>query len=395
VNGRSASSGGESIAGLHAVLQAARPDADIGLIRRACDVAACCHQGQTRRSGDPYITHPVNVARILASLGADDQMLCAAILHCTVEDSPYTLAELGSEFGARTAAMVSQHMTLNHFSRRRGGEVSQAMAAMESADIRVVVIRLADRLNNMRTLQFLPEAKQLHNAREVLDIFVPAARQFSMAAVASELETLAFATLVRSQPARMPCHRAMVALDIERSTSRPDLVKAELRILLYELFDAALRSAGIYPRHRDRFIDRGDGLLALIHPAGQAIQTMLLDQVIPVLSRFLSGYNSSVPPQRQLRVRVVVHTGEVHYDANGCFGEALDVAFRLLDAPGAKKALKTADGPLVLVVSGDVYDSAERRGCGRTNLSTSRRVVSAQVAGKRYPGWIHIFSPAV
>ena len=140
----------------------------------------------------------------------------------------------------------------------------------------------------------------------------------------------------------LPHHRTIIALDIEMSTNRTDPVKAELRSTIYELFDAALGSAGIRRRHRDRFIDRGDGILALIHPVDQAPKAILLNSVIPALSRLLADYNTSLPladrAQRLLRVRVVVHAGEVHYDANGCFGEALDVAFRLLDAGQVKKA---------------------------------------------------------
>jgi len=97
-----------------------RPCADAELIGRACDVAARCHQGQMRGSGDPYITHPVQVARILARLDdvglVDDQMLCAAILHDTVEDTPYTLAALRRDFGAGIAAMVAEIMALDQLS---------------------------------------------------------------------------------------------------------------------------------------------------------------------------------------------------------------------------------------------------------------------------------------
>ena len=93
--------------------------------------------------------------------------------------------------------------------------------------------------------------------------------------------------------------------------------------------------------HYDRFIDRGDGILALIHPVDQAPKTLLLNRVFPLLSQLLTDYNASLPQhsqlQRQLRIRVVMHAGEVHYDANGCFGEALEIAFRLLDADRVKR----------------------------------------------------------
>jgi len=95
--------------------------------------------------------------------------------------------------------------------------------------------------------------------------------------------------------AGLPHYRAIVALDIERSTSRPDPVKAELRNKTYELFDAALYSAGIRKRHRDRYIDRGDGLLALIHPVDQAPKALLLNRAIPALRNLLADYNASLP----------------------------------------------------------------------------------------------------
>ena len=370
----------------------ARPGADIELIERACDVAAICHEGQKRRSGDPYITHPIAVARILARLEhADDQTVCAAILHDTVEDTPYTMAALRHDFGAAIATMVDGHMALDQLRIRRGRSVHQVMAAITSTDNRIVAMKMADRLHNMQTLQWLPQAKQLQKAREVLDIFLPVAQQLSMHTVRSELQALAFAALIRNRPARPACHRAIVALDIESSTSRPDPVKAELRTMLYELFDAALRSAGLHPLRRGQFFDRGDGLLALLRPVDQVL---LLDRVVPVLSQLLTGYNASLPDpsrqQRQLRVRVVVHAGEVHYDDNGCFGEALDIAFRLLDAPRVKATLKTAPGPLLLVVSGEIYRPVTRQGRGQLDQTAFRRLISARVAGARHPGWVHI-----
>jgi class 3 adenylate cyclase len=192
----------------------------------------------------------------------------------------------------------------------------------------------------------------------------------------------------------LPHHRAIVALDIEQSTRRPDPVKAELRRTMYDLFDAALLSAGIERRHRDRFVDRGDGVLALIHPVHQAPKAILLNQAIPALSRLLADYNNALPcasrAQRLLRVRAVVHAGEVNYDANGCFGEALDVAFRLLDAARVKRALRAADDPLILVVSGDIYRSVVRHGYDGIDQDAFQPMVRVQVAGHRHCGWIQV-----
>jgi hypothetical protein len=394
VAGMSAPWGG-LVAELREVIVTARPRADAELIERACEVAAWCHQGQLRYSGDPYITHPVAVATILARLSdvveVDDQTLCAAILHDTVEDTtPYTLAALRRDFGTEIAAMVAGHMALDRLGERPGRQVTQVMTTIMSADARVVATKLADRLHNMQTLQVLPQAKQLRKAREVLDTFVPVAEQLRMPALRSELQALAFAALIRNQPLRPFRRRVIVALDIEGSTSRPDPVKAELRTMLYELFDAALRSAGVSARRRDQFTDRGDGLLALIDPADQAL---LCNLVIPVFSRLVAGYNASLldpgGQNRRLRVRVVMHTGNVHDDDNGCFGEALDIAFRLLDAPRVKAALKTAHGPVLLVASGDIHNLVTSCLCGATG-HTASRPVTVQVAGHEHQGWIHI-----
>ena len=169
--------------------------------------------------------------------------------------------------------------------------------------------------------------------------------------VTSELETLASATLTRGQVAghgllRQPLilrrpvahHRTVVALDIERSTTRPDPVKAELRQTMYALFDAALHAADIHRRHRDRFADRGDGLLALIHP--DHAPRVLLRRVIPAFGLLLAEHNAGRPPERQLRVRVVVHAGTVFYDANGCFGEILDAPSACSTPPASRARCK-------------------------------------------------------
>jgi class 3 adenylate cyclase len=186
-------------------------------------------------------------------------------------------------------------------------------------------------------------------------------------------------------------YRTIIALDIEQSTRRTDPVKAELRDKLYELFDQALRSAGIHPRHRDPFIDRGDGILALIHPVRQAPKAVLLNLVIPALRRLLADYNADLPQPAldyQLRARLVVHAGEVRYDSHGCFGEALDIAFRLLDHARVKNALRAGADPLALVISGDIYRSVVRHGDEKTDLRPFESLGHVRVAGYRHPGWI-------
>ena len=178
-------------------VRSTHPKADIRLIERAYDVAARQHAGQSRKSGDPYITHPLAVATILAELGMNHETLCAALLHDTIEDTPYTLTELRADFGEDIAALVDGVTKLD---KVKYGDAAQAetvrkMVVAMSRDIRVLVIKLADRLHNMRTLRYLPRAKQEQKSREVLEIFAPLAHRLGMNTVKWELEDLAFATL--------------------------------------------------------------------------------------------------------------------------------------------------------------------------------------------------------
>ncbi len=178
-------------------VRATHPKADVRLIERAYEVAARQHAGQVRKSGDPYITHPLAVATILAELGMNHETLCAALLHDTIEDTAYTLAELRRDFGDDVTSLVDGVTKLD---KVKYGEAAQAetvrkMVVAMSRDIRVLVIKLADRLHNMRTLRYLPREKQEQKSREVLEIFAPLAHRLGMNTVKWELEDLAFATL--------------------------------------------------------------------------------------------------------------------------------------------------------------------------------------------------------
>ena len=179
-----------------------------------------------------------------------------------------------------------------------------------------------------------------------------------------------------------PCHRTIMAVDIEGSTARTDPVKARLREAMYDIVEKTLDSAGVADRHRDPFIDRGDGLLALIHPADEVPKTLLLNPVVPMLRDLLLGQG--------FRLRAVVHAGEVHYDARGCFGEPLDVAFRLLDSSKLKRRLSHVAEPLVLVVSDDIYFSVVRRGYDGIDNHDYLPAVRVRVAGRSHRGWVHV-----
>ncbi|WP_405059904.1 bifunctional (p)ppGpp synthetase/guanosine-3',5'-bis(diphosphate) 3'-pyrophosphohydrolase [Kribbella sp. NBC_01505] len=203
---------------LFRVVRATHPKADLAMIERAYRTAEKYHTGQLRKSGDAYITHPLAVATILAELGMTAPTLCAALLHDTVEDTPYTVAELTSDFGQEIAMLVDGVTKLD---KVKYGESAQAetirkMVVAMAKDIRVLVIKLADRLHNMRTLGFLRQEKQERIARETLEIYAPLAHRLGMNTIKWELEDLSFSTL------HPKVYDEIVRLVAERAPSRDE-----------------------------------------------------------------------------------------------------------------------------------------------------------------------------
>ena len=177
--------------------RASHPKADVRLLQRAYDIASHWHAGQFRKSGDPYITHPLAVAGILTNLGMDTTTLVAALLHDTIEDTDYTLDQMKEEFGGEVSLLVDGVTKLDKvkLGDAAKAETIRKMVVAMAKDPRVLVIKLADRLHNMRTLTFLPPAKQEQKARETLEILAPLAHRLGMNTIKWELEDLAFATL--------------------------------------------------------------------------------------------------------------------------------------------------------------------------------------------------------
>ena len=173
------------------------PKADVGIIERAYVTAERAHRGQTRRSGEPYVTHPVAVAQILADLGIGPKTLAAALLHDTVEDTEYSLDLLRRDFGDEIAMLVDGVTKLD---KLKYGDSAQAetvrkMVVAMSKDIRVLVIKLADRLHNARTWGFVPAESASRKAQETLEIYAPLAHRLGIQTIKWELEDLSFAVL--------------------------------------------------------------------------------------------------------------------------------------------------------------------------------------------------------
>jgi GTP diphosphokinase / guanosine-3',5'-bis(diphosphate) 3'-diphosphatase len=173
------------------------PKADSALIERAYKVAEKSHTGQTRRSGEPYITHPLAVSQILADLGIGPVTIAAALLHDTVEDTEYSLDQLRRDFGDEIAMLVDGVTKLDKlkYGDNAQAETVRKMIVAMSKDIRVLVIKLADRLHNARTWGFVAPESAARKAQETLDIYTPLAHRLGIQTVKWELEDLAFAVL--------------------------------------------------------------------------------------------------------------------------------------------------------------------------------------------------------
>jgi GTP pyrophosphokinase len=181
---------------LHSLRQY-HPKADRSVLVHAYEVAADYHKDQQRNSGEPYITHPVAVAEILADLGMTTPTLAAALLHDTVEDTDYSIAALRKEFGDEVAGLVDGVTKLDkvEYGANSAAETVRKMVVAMARDIRVLVIKLADRLHNMRTLKWMSPEKQELKARETLEIYAPLAHRLGMNSMKWELEDLAFENL--------------------------------------------------------------------------------------------------------------------------------------------------------------------------------------------------------
>jgi hypothetical protein len=175
---------------------------------------------------------------------------------------------------------------------------------------------------------------------------------------------------------------------------RTNLVKGELRRVIYELLGRSLEAAAITGNRLERLADRGDGVLILIRPHDDVPKTLLLDRLIPLLTTLLTEYNAQAPqPALRIRLRAVVHAGEVHVDPRGFYGQAIDIAIRLLDSPPVKKTLKHSAAPLVLVVSDEIYSGIVCH--GYVDADTYRPLVRVCVANRWHRGWVHVPTPAV
>ncbi|HTC71210.1 MAG TPA: bifunctional (p)ppGpp synthetase/guanosine-3',5'-bis(diphosphate) 3'-pyrophosphohydrolase, partial [Acidothermaceae bacterium] len=220
-------------------IRVTHPKADTRAIQRAYEVAEHHHRLQFRKSGDPYITHPLAVATILAELGMTPPTIVAALLHDTVEDTEYTLETLRTDFGDEVAALVDGVTKLDRvkYGDAATAETVRKMVVAMARDPRVLVLKLADRLHNMRTLRYLPAEKQERKARETLEIYAPLAHRLGMNTLKWELEDLSFATLF---PKR---YDEVVRLVTDRAPSRDTYLAGVIEQVNTQLRTAKVKAA--------------------------------------------------------------------------------------------------------------------------------------------------------
>ncbi len=330
---------------LIAEVEAYNPDLDRDLVRRAFEFAERAHAGQTRRSGEEFIHHPLGVARVCAELHLDERTIAAALLHDVIEDTGSELEELRAEFGDEIAQLVEgvTKLTRIRFQSREQAEAEnyRKMIVAMAQDRRVILIKLADRLHNMRTIEYLGRQKQAQKARETLEVYAPLAHRLGIHALKWELEDLSFQTLHPRKYAEIKAMVASQRADREAQAEKAGSILAEELRKADVPADIAVRAKHLYSIY-DKMAKRGrefneiydltalrvvcerseeDGTrdcyaaLGLAHSLWKPMPGRFKDFIaMPKLNRYRSLHTTVIGPDgRPLEIQV--RTREMHEDA--------------------------------------------------------------------------------
>lgn len=352
------------------------PSGDTTLIENAFVAAKELHKGQKRATGDPYIVHPLAVTEILAEYGMDDATLAAALMHDTVEDTDLTLSSVVDQFGAEVALLIDGVTKLDRikFSSREHAQAAtiRKMAVAMAKDIRVLVIKLADRMHNIRTMTPLPEAKQKRVALETLDIYAPLAHRLGMQEIKHEMEETCFAILYPGPKAeieakvaaRSPARGEYIEAVIDDLTDELDLNGIDAVITgrpkhLYSIYRKMVASGLAFEEIHDligiRVIvdELRDcyGALGLVHTMWPPIQGRFKDYIAMPKFNFYQSLHTTVvgPDGKPLEVQIRTH--EMHERAEAGIaahwrykGDGADEA-DLLVVEDIREIQEDADGP--------------------------------------------------
>lgn len=313
------------------------PNADLEVVRKAYVFSGVVHQGQIRQSGEPYLSHPLEVANILAGLKMDVQSVATGLLHDTVEDTHTTIEKIAELFGDEVASLVDGLTKLSKitFEKKADHEAEnfRKMILAMGRDIRVIVIKLADRLHNMRTLGSLGPVKQKKIARETMDIYAPLANRLGMGWMKTELEDLAFMYL---EPEKYNGLREKLSKALDIKENFVETVKAEIEEKLREhgiegeVTGRPKHLYSIYKKMRDQDVDIERiydilafrvivrnlkdcyGVLGLVHSTWKPVPGRFKDFIaIPKLNMYQSLHTTVVGPFG-MRMEIQIRTEEMH-----------------------------------------------------------------------------------
>ena len=313
------------------------PDGDPGALRRAYSVALGLHAGQKRATGDPYIVHPIAVAEILAGYGMDQATLVAALLHDTVEDTEFSLDDASQDFGPEVAMLIDGVTKLDRikFSSR---ELAQAatirkMAVAMAKDIRVLVIKLADRIHNLRTIGPLPEEKQRRVASETLEVYAPLAHRLGMQEIKHEMEETCFGILYPGPRAEI--EEAVLKRSPERASDIERVIEELSKVLadsgvhadvtgrpkhLYSIYRKMITSGLAFEDIHDLIGIRvivGSvrdcyGVLGLVHTMWPPIQGRVKDYIAMPKFNFYQSLHTTVVGPDGKALEVQIRTQDMH-----------------------------------------------------------------------------------
>ena len=345
------------------------PNFDADLVRRAYEYAKENHGDQCRKSGEPYMIHPMHVAYILAELGLDDETLCAALLHDVVEDTPKTHEDLVKDFGTAIAEMVAGVTKLGklRYTTQEEEQVEnyRKMFLAMGKDIRVILIKLADRLHNMRTLKFLSRDRQIANAKETRDLYAPLANRLGIYSLKWELEDLSFKYLNPEE-----YHEIVTGLDRKRE-ERLKFINKIQEDLEEEIKDQGIkadvtgRAKHLYSIHRKMLRDNKTldqiydlfalrilvdnvkdcyAVLGIVHEMYTPMPGRFKDYIaVPKKNMYQSIHTTLLGP-KGTPFEVQIRTWEMHRTAE--FGIAAHWAYKEASNKGNKQAVVVTDDKL-------------------------------------------------
>jgi GTP pyrophosphokinase len=315
---------------------------DVELLARAYRFSERAHAGQLRRNGDPYVTHCVEVAKILADLQLDSVTVASGLIHDVVEDTAVTVEEVEREFGREIAQIVDGLTKIGHLpltsTQERQVENYRKLLLSIAKDARVILIKLADRLHNMRTLEFMPEEKRLRISQETRDLYAPLAHRFGLAAMKAELEDLAFKFLEPDD------YKNLAKLIVQKRKERESLIEEMAQPLRQRLAEAGIKvyEASGRPKHlwsifkkmqkRDKPYEEIYDLLAIrvlvenvqecyhtlgvIHGEWTPLQERIKDYIASPKSNGYQSLHTTIFGPKQTLFEIQIRTREMHRTAD-------------------------------------------------------------------------------